>query len=1653
VATFERTLEEMNKETHNPKIILILGMHRSGTSLVAQLVAEWGAYMGNDLMPPDENNPNGYWEFNPLVAFHDKMLNDTGATWSAPLPEIPTDSLIERYREEALGLVENMDQQGKTWCWKDPRTALFLGFWKNILHDRELNFIIVHRDLAKIANSLYLRDKMPGALAVGLWEYYTLKIFDAISGLTNYCIVNYDQLICHPDQEVSGMVRFLELAVQGTGNYMKDASWIAIIDKNLNRSQPIIKVNPTPLQQELTGIYTRKTIPPSFSPSVEAIARLHNLFCLARDTAGNSQNLYYAQLFFQTENDLFSEENSLTRINPLPKERFFFDLKGITNVKTLRFDPLNDFVHLILHEITFLKDKQKLSITVSLTSNAFRHNGSEFLFDTLDPQIFIHSDESAYLQPDALILAVEYLKRGESAVISFKSVILEEHAQQLSEQKSVVSEQKKYISKQNTAIKELSDRVKEYWHTIEMIHKRQEELNRNLVNFCKTWPFRLALFATSLKRWKHALTNFTRIREEIRILDEIWQMKKNGFDEDQYFTENPDVIPSRLTAARHFVQYGRAEQRKGGRKTEHASEKTGHLQDKNPILRISKKTAGLFIEKPEIDMVRKSAYFEAEFYLRMNPDVDLSGMEPAAHFCHFGWKEGRNPGPNFDVAFYLETYEDVKKHGINPLIHFLRFGATEKRLPRAFEYDENECIASADLTGTDHSVSRKGSVKIAIVCHLFYPDLTDEFINYLRQVPSPFDLFITTTENNLKFLQDTFRQELPDVPATIITLPNYGRDVAPFLHILQKYLKDYDLACKIHTKKSGHDKNLEEWRRFMLDQLLGNQAIIKRIINAFEEDEKLGIVWPLPHPYLKYLEIDRGWGPDCSREHNFLASLQFFPDMEIPKLDEKFEFPAGNMFWFRPCALEYLVNKEFLPEDFDEESGQIDGTLPHAVERMTGRIAEKSGYTTATVYFPREIVENDGDRSIDFPDRERIILFIAHDLSRAGSEMVLLHLLYWFRKYTAYKLYVLALKKGNDGGKLLHLYRRTAKVILLNELQAKHPGEITLSVIKNEVGHPDLIYGNTILAATIYGQLKGFMVPFITHVHEMEESIRRYSTPEIMENLRLITTAFIPCSAPVKTNLQNTYGINPAFLHQVEEFIHIDLHPFPDRALQRYKTGLPAGKVIIWGCGTIYWRKGTDLFIETAGILKTLGVENFIFCWIGSNQWNNDQHDWGEWQKQEERIHALSLMEHVVFMGEKERPKDYFKAGDIFYLPSREDPYPLVCLEAAECKLPVVCFDSAGGMPGFVEEDAGAVVPFADTGRAAEAIAKLISQPDLRITQGKAARAKLLARHTDDIAVPRILSLCRMLMKAPPAISVIVPVFNHAPFLRERLDSILTQKFRDVEIIILDDASTDDSAIIAADYLIHPAVRLIRNQTNDGSPFRQWQKGIAEAKGKLVWIAEGDDAADVQLLTTLIPAFRDEQVLLAYCGSHCMDENGVVSHNHYLRTGHYEGLAFPRERWQSDYVADGKEEIAKALSVRNTIPNVSAVLFRRTAFSSVDFSETDQLRTTGDWRIYISILKNGKLAFSHQHLNYHRIRSRSVVGSNKSEAVNTLPDYFRLHRFLVEEFDIPPSVRELMIKSINKNLRPMYPNLSDEAFWKLYDVGQILKKESKNLLL
>jgi hypothetical protein len=173
-------------------------------------------------------------------------------------------------------------------------------------------------------------------------------------------------------------------------------------------------------------------------------------------------------------------------------------------------------------------------------------------------------------------------------------------------------------------------------------------------------------------------------------------------------------------------------------------------------------------------------------------------------------------------------------------------------------------------------------------------------------------------------------------------------------------------------------------------------------------------------------------------------------------------------------------------------------------------------------------------------------------------------------------------------------------------------------------------------------------------------------------------------------------------------------------------------------------------------------------------------------------------------------------------------------------------------------------------------------------------------------------------------------------------------------------------------------LRIVAAERNSGSVFRQWQRGVALARGDYVWIAEADDLADALFLERVLPPLVAGDAVMAYAQSRQIDGDGQLLANDYL-----EYVAeFGADRWTAPFVAGLEDELDHGLAVKNTIPNVSAVVFRRDVLREVLSAELEAIcgyRVAGDWLAYLHVLERGRLAFVPEALNLHRRHAASVT--------------------------------------------------------------------------
>ena len=249
-----------------------------------------------------------------------------------------------------------------------------------------------------------------------------------------------------------------------------------------------------------------------------------------------------------------------------------------------------------------------------------------------------------------------------------------------------------------------------------------------------------------------------------------------------------------------------------------------------------------------------------------------------------------------------------------------------------------------------------------------------------------------------------------------------------------------------------------------------------------------------------------------------------------------------------------------------------------------------------------------------------------------------------------------------------------------------------------------------------------------------------------------------------------------------------------------------------------------------------------------------------------------------------------------------------------------------------------------------------------------------------------------------PKVSVIIPNYNHGRFLENRIDSILRQTYQDFEIIYLDDASTDNSSRIFEKFSNHPKIRSVINEINSGSPFKQWNKGLKLALGNYVWIAESDDLSDSNFLETLVNVLdSNPNVGLVYCQSSEINENSEFVSNFISWTDD-----LSREKWRKDYINSGLNECENYLSVKNTIPNASAVLVRKNIFERINYAD-ESMRLCGDWMTWIKLLLHCDIAFIAKALNFYRTHSHTVRLTSTFNGKNIVEKSY-IHAFLRRNF-------------------------------------------------
>ncbi len=369
------------------------------------------------------------------------------------------------------------------------------------------------------------------------------------------------------------------------------------------------------------------------------------------------------------------------------------------------------------------------------------------------------------------------------------------------------------------------------------------------------------------------------------------------------------------------------------------------------------------------------------------------------------------------------------------------------------------------------------------------------------------------------------------------------------------------------------------------------------------------------------------------------------------------------------------------------------------------------------------------------------ILFISHDGNRAGAQIFLFNIMRFFKR----EKYGVVLLILNNWGSLREEFETNFDTFYLD---SENPGS-KIKKIKELLGTKknllqeikrkykiDLIYANTIASVDILEEVKTiFNKPIISHIHELSFSIEQFGSKGCLEKLKSYSTKIIACSEAVKANLvlkSIDFELKTIVVHSfVENEKILDIHHKENVMEVKKEFGIGANYFLIGACGNADWRKAPDVFLS---IVKEVvsKTEHVKFIWVGVNK--NDilffqlSYD----------AKKLGIEKFITWLPATPKAVSILNSLDVFLVCSREDPFPLVMLEAALCEKPIVGFKNTGGAEEFIEEDCGFTSSYLDIKSISQNIITLQKDPILAKRMGKSAQNKVLKNYSFENSIIKI---------------------------------------------------------------------------------------------------------------------------------------------------------------------------------------------------------------------------------------------------------------------------------------------------------------------------
>ena len=674
--------------------VVVVGMHRSGTSLTASILGSSGLHLGESLVPAGHGNAEGHFEDLEFVHLHRAALEAHGHDPEGWDPVV-LDAMSEVLETKARALIDARSSR-PLWGWKDPRTALFLPFWERLLP--EARFVFVYRNPWEVIDSLYRRGddrfRHDPAASARLWSHYNGVILDSLSRMGDRAILlNIDDVATHPSEFIAHVGRAFGLRLDPPGEVFKPsllrrgdslADWRALSASVLSSEIGLLRRLDAAAQRPAAHSPASEPAAPNATPQGALLRQWAALRAAerARDDARGAEAPRppdaRLRLYVPTRG-AYSEFTTLVDLlAPDGETRDYMFLVHYDGSAPLRFD-VGESVGIAELEVLTIRSRdsgvavswsgQSLDTAPFRLVNAIRAGGrgdESFCFLSLndDAQVHVDLSEKQFRGACQIDITVGFRALTEEPLRLAAAAVLREltAATAASDLLRAQLTADGDARRNEATIDELQQRLVETRRALEASEARTQALGSRLLE--------------SDDRWQNASGRIESSEAALAALREGAARRSLELDTLREALARSETRIGEISQALETMRRSRA-YRFGRmvfdplRRAESAGAGQG-----------SRTNGSWSVSYFDLACLAQTPLFDADFYLASNPDVRAAHLEPRMHYLCRGAAEGRDPSPWFDTAFYLAEYPDVAADGVNPLVHYVTKGAQEGRHPK-----------------------------------------------------------------------------------------------------------------------------------------------------------------------------------------------------------------------------------------------------------------------------------------------------------------------------------------------------------------------------------------------------------------------------------------------------------------------------------------------------------------------------------------------------------------------------------------------------------------------------------------------------------------------------------------------------------------------------------------------------------------------------------------------------------------------------------------------------------------------------------------------------------------------------------------------------------------------------------------------------------